>query len=182
MSMLPDFINEKIIILSVGLNPSPNSVRCGYPFATPQNRFWRALNQSKLVNQFYPPNVESMQSLLVDEHIGFTDVVKRTTTGASDLRAKDYRKWAPVLHTKIETFAPRIVWFHGKIAFRNYARYGLGIKESSIEWGVQENTCAGANVFVSPNPSPANAAYSLGDICGWFNKLAKLKSRCLRVC
>ena len=72
MSMLPDFINQKIIILSVGLNPSPNSVRCGYPFATPQNRFWRALNQSKLVHKFYPPSVESMQSLLVDEHIGFT--------------------------------------------------------------------------------------------------------------
>ena len=175
MSMLPDFINPEIIILSVGLNPSPNSVRYGYPFATPQNRFWRALNQSNLVDKFYPPSVDSMQRLLLDEHIGFTDVVKRTTAGASDLRAKDYRKWAPVLRAKIETYAPQIIWFHGKIAFRNYAQYGMGINGSSIEWGLQEITCADANVFVSPNPSPANAAYSLGDICEWFNKLANIR-------
>ncbi len=177
MQMLPDFINYQIDILSVGLNPSPNSVRYGFPFATPQNRFWRALNQSILVDKFYPPSVESMQRLLLDEHIGFTDVVKRTTAGASDLRVKDYRKWAPVLHAKIETYRPRILWFHGKIAIRNYLRYGLDIRESNIVWGAQEITCAGAEVFVSPNPSPANATFSLEDICAWFNKLAKLKSR-----
>lgn len=172
MEMLADFIDEEIDILSVGLNPSPNSVLLGYPFATSQNRFWRALNQSELVGKYYAPSIDSMQNLVLDEHIGFTDVVKRTTKGASDLRVGDYRKWAPGLCTKIETFRPRIVWFHGKVAYRNFVRYGMGRKIDNVNWGEQEITCAGALAFVSPNPSPANAAYSLTDIVEWFDKLA----------
>jgi TDG/mug DNA glycosylase family protein len=175
MTMLADFIDAEIEILSVGLNPSPNSVLHGFPFATVQNRFWRALNQSDLVDKFYVPGVDSMHSLLRDEHIGFTDVVKRTTRGASDLRVGDYRRWAPVLRLKIEHFCPGIVWFHGKVAYRNFVRYGLGRKVDSIAWGAQDDTCAGAAAFVSPNPSPANAVYSLSDISAWFDKLADLK-------
>ena len=116
METLPDYIDEDVELLAVGLNPSPNSVRCGYPFATQQNRFWRALNQSRLVAAPCPPCVESMRYLLVEEHIGFTDVVKRPTAGAADLRARDYRRWAPLLSTKIARYQPRIVWFQGKMA------------------------------------------------------------------
>lgn len=171
---LADFINEDVDILSVGLNPSPNSVRDGYPFATPQNRFWRALNASQLVVRCYPPGVESMHRLLIDEHIGFTDVVKRPTPGASGLCARDYRQWAPILRDKIEQFRPRIVWFQGKMAYQNYLRYGLGRNASNVEWGAQEAPCGSAAVFVTPNPSAANAAYSLEQITRWFDHLAEL--------
>lgn len=179
MVTLPDYLDEGMAILAVGLNPSPNSVRCGYPFATPQNRFWRALNQSALVTGCYPPGVDSMQRLLIEEHIGFTDVVKRATAGASGLRARDYRQWAPVLRDKIERYRPRVVWFQGKIAYRNYARYGLGRKLSRVEWGAQDILCGGAAVFVTPNPSAANAAYSLSDIGAWFDRLAEFRQRVL---
>lgn len=177
MEMLADFINADVEILSIGLNPSPNSVLHGFPFATPQNRFWRALNQSKLVDKCYPPSVESMQGLLLDEHIGFTDVVKRTTRGASQLRVGDYRQWAPVLRIKIESVQPRIVWFHGKVAYRNFVRFGMDRDIDAIDWGEQNSSCVGAVAFISPNPSPANAAYSLNDIAGWYDSLATVKRR-----
>ncbi len=177
MKTLPDTIDEDIDILAVGLNPSPNSVRYGYPFATPQNRFWRALNQSRLVAVYYPPSVESMQRLLLDEHIGFTDVVKRSTAGAAGLRTGDYRRWAPVLGAKIARYQPRIVWFQGKMAYTNYLRYGLDVRRIRIEWGAQDILCGSAAVFVTPNPSAANAAYSLKDIAAWFDRLAAFRSQ-----
>jgi len=175
METLPDFIDENIDMLAVGLNPSPSSVSCGYPFATRQNRFWRALNQSRLVAASYPPGVESMWRLLIDERIGFTDVVKRPTAGASGLRARDYRRWAPLLSTKIARYRPRIVWFQGKMAYANYLRYGLDDKQTRFDWGAQDVSCGGAAVFVTPNPSAANAVYSLNDITAWFDRLAAFR-------
>ncbi|HCU90338.1 MAG TPA: mismatch-specific DNA-glycosylase [Gammaproteobacteria bacterium] len=177
METLADFIDIDVDILSIGLNPSPNSVLYGFPFATPQNRFWRALNQSKLVNKRYPPSVESIQALLLQEHIGFTDVVKRTTRSGSDLRVEDYRRWAPILRSTIDSVCPRIIWFHGKVAYRNFAQFGLGQMVGSIDWGEQKSSCAGAVIFISPNPSTANAAYSLAEITAWYDKLAIVRRR-----
>ena len=51
--------------------------------------------------------------LFLQHGIGFTDVVKRPTAGGGDLRAADYREWAPVLRARLLEFAPDIAWFHG---------------------------------------------------------------------
>jgi hypothetical protein len=32
-------------------------------------------------------------------------------------------------------------------------------------------------VFVTPNPSPANAAYTLDELTGWMRRLAALRVR-----
>lgn len=173
---LPDYISEDIDILSIGLNPSPNSVRGGYPFATPQNRFWRALNHSRLVRRPRPPSVESMRRLLIEDRIGFTDLVKRPTAGASGLRADDYKQWAPILRSKIKRVRPRILWIHGKLAYRNLLRYGFGSRVDTVEWGEQPVPEITAGVFVTPNPSPANAVYSLEDIVYWYQRLAEFRA------
>lgn len=177
MKTLPDYLDRNIDILAIGLNPSPNSVRHGYPFATTQNRFWAALNESCLVTKDYPPGIESMQRLLRAEHIGFTDVVKRPTPGVAQLRAEDYRRWAPVLMDKIRRNHPRVLWFQGKITYLKFLRYGLERRSKGVEWGAQQELIAGAGAFVTPNPSPANAAYSLQDITAWIDKLAVYVSR-----
>jgi len=177
METLADFIDSDVDILAVGINPSPNSVRAGYPFATPQNRFWRALNQSKLVMQCYEPSRESMQKLLQCEHIGFTDVVKRPTAGISELRAADYRLGAAGLLRKIAQYRPRIIWFQGKVGYRMYCRYGLNEKPQVINWGIQPSTEPKMSIFVTPNPSPANAVYSIDDIIMWINNLATFAER-----
>lgn len=173
---LADYLAEGLEIVSIGLNPSLSAVREGYYFATPQNRFWRALNASGLIDEPLTPGVAAMQQLLQVERIGFTDVVKRPSASGKVLRAADYRQWAPVLREKLLHYRPCIAWFHGKQACQNYLRYvtGKGAEGSAsatLEWGAQPWRIGPIQVFVTPNPSPANAAFSLAVITEWFARL-----------
>ncbi|WP_455234419.1 mismatch-specific DNA-glycosylase [Thiogranum longum] len=171
MNTLPDILSCDLKVLSIGLNPSLASVSSGFYFANPRNRFWKALNASALVRQPAVPGPEAMHRLLVCEGIGFTDLVKRPTRGAADLRAADYRDGATRLSDIIELYRPRCAWFHGKLAYRHFARYA-GLEGADFGWGLQSQAIGGASLFVTPNPSPANAVFSLADLVGWYNRLA----------
>jgi len=175
---LPDYLRSDLAIVSIGLNPSLPSVRAGYYFANPRNRFWRALGGSGLVpsEEAMEPGIATMEILLRRYAIGFTDVVKRPTAGGHDLRAADFREWAPVLKGKLLKWAPGIAWFHGKQAYAGYLRYGEGIAPA-IDWGEQPLRLGRSRVFVTPNPSPANAAFSLADLVAWYARLAGFGER-----
>ena len=175
MKTLPDYLRSGLAIVSIGLNPSLPSVRDGFYFANPRNRFWRALNASGLVAEELVPGPAAMDILLERYRIGFTDVVKRPTAGGHDLRAADYREWAPVLRGKLERYQPAIAWFHGKQAYAAYLRYGEGVKPG-IEWGEQPRRIGVTPVFVTPNPSPANAAYSLDVLTDRYRQLSNIAS------
>ena len=112
---LPDHLREGLDILFVGLNPSQYSAEVGHYFANPRNRFWPAFNMSGLVGR---PVTFDEDATLLDDGIGFTDVAQRPTPMGSGLRAADFREWAPVLKGKIVRFAPKLVCFHGLIAYK----------------------------------------------------------------
>ena len=173
---LKDYIRSGLDIVSIGLNPSLPSVREGFYFANPRNRFWRALNASGLVPEPLEPSVMAMERLFNEYAIGFTDVVKRPTAGGGELRAADYRAWAPQLKERLGAAAPVIAWFHGKQAWTNYLYYGEGRREPA-DWGEQLFRLGSSRVFVTPNPSPANAAYSHKDIVVWYRRLKALRDR-----
>lgn len=178
LETLPDFLCSGLAIVSIGLNPSLPSVRAGYYFANPRNRFWPALHGSGLVasEAAMQPGVAAMEILLQRHKIGFTDVVKRPTAGGHDLRAADFRKWAPLLQKKLASCTPAIAWFHGKQAYAGYLRYGEGITPA-IDWGEQPLRLGGSRVFVTPNPSPANAVFSLADLIAWYTRLGEFRDR-----
>jgi TDG/mug DNA glycosylase family protein len=44
--------------------------------------------------------------------------------------------------------------------------------QATVELGVQPQVFAGAPIFVTPNPSPANARYSLDELIGRYRELA----------
>ena len=167
MNTLPDYLREGLDIVLVGLNPSEYSVREGHYFANPRNRFWTAFNRSGLISQEIPMELDHT---LIDHGIGFTDVVKRPSRQASGLRAQDYRRWAPVLKEKLERYQPLIACFHGLMAYSIYLRYAEGIKDKP-KLGPQAHSIGGSQVFVVPNPSPANAQYSLDTLAEWYRKL-----------
>ena len=171
MQTLPDYLATELRLLSIGLNPSLPSVRAGFYFANPRNRFWNALHASELVSANYVPARGVEQQLLEQEGIGFTDVVKRATRGARELRASDYRSWAPQLEEKLRRFAPHCAWFHGKLAYRNFLRHA-SLAEHPVTWGEQPARIGDTRIFVTPNPSPANAVYSLADLVDWYKRLA----------
>ncbi len=168
---LPDYLEEGLQIVFVGLNPSVYSVEVGHYFANPRNRFWAALNRSKLINREVTPEDDAA---LLRDGIGFTDVVKRPTRQGSSLKTSDYRDWAPVLKEKLIKYKPRIASFHGMMGYRAYLKHAEKA-DGKLDLGLQERLIGEARVFVVPNPSPANAQYSLDDLVGWYNRLQELR-------
>ncbi len=168
LDTLTDYLEEGLDLVFVGLNPSSFSVEKGHYFANPRNRFWAALNRSGLVSEALSPERDTE---LLRHGIGFTDVVKRPTPQASGLTAADYRRWSPVLRDKLLYYQPGIVCFHGMTGYKGYLKYGEGVTEKP-ELGLQERTIGVSRIFVVPNPSPANAQYSLDDLVYWYQRLA----------
>ena len=169
---LPDLLKPGLSLVFVGLNPSEYSAREGHYFANPRNRFWTAFNRSALL----PPALgrecsPSDDAALLERGIGFTDVVKRPTPQGSGLRAADYRRWAPLLREKLLQCQPRLVCFHGLMAYKAYLRYAEGEK-AAPELGLQPRAIGESSVFVVPNPSPANARYSVEALTEWYDEVA----------
>ena len=172
LDTLPDLLAPNLRLLSIGLNPSLPSVVAGFYFANPRNRFWRALNGSALLREPVEPGRAAMTELLQRESIGFTDVAKRPTRGAGDLRAQDFRAGAVLLRAHIERYQPVVAWFHGKVAYQNFARHA-DLDTGRPGWGEQVPMIGGTRIYVTPNPSPANAVWSLDALVQWYNKLAE---------
>ena len=170
MNTLPDYLRPGLCVISIGLNPSLKSVEAGFYFANPRNRFWPALLASGLAPPTLTPGPDAVRLLFEEYGIGFTDVVKRPSAGGAALRAADFKRFAPELCDKLREHRPRVAWFHGKQAYHGYLRYGEG-RRAEVDWGAQSEL-AGCRVFVTPNPSPANAAYSVADLTDWYRKLA----------
>lgn len=170
MNTLPDYLRPGLRVLSIGLNPSIRSVEAGFYFANPRNRFWAALLASGLAPSYLVPGADAVRVLFEEHGIGFTDVVKRPSAGGASLRAADFRRFAPQLRDKLDEHRPGVAWFHGRQAFDGYLRYAEG-REPGGGWGEQP-AIAGCRVFVTPNPSPANAAYSLDVLSDWYRRLA----------
>ena len=174
LETLPDYLRLGLDIVLIGLNPSAYSVRAGRYFANPRNRFWPAVSAAMLAGRTVGPEDDAG---LLEIGIGFTDVVKRPTPQASGLSAADYRWDAPLLREKLLSYEPAIACFHGLTAYRAYLRYAEGItKPGAISLGRQDLTIGNSRVFVLPNPSPANARYSLADLTGWYVELNRWRA------
>lgn len=170
MDTLPDYLAPGLRLLSVGINPSLRAVREGFYFPNPQNRFWPALNASGLLAQPVTPGPAAMSLILTRDHIGFTDVCKTASSMAHHLRAADYRAGAERLARVVGEYRPPLLWFHGATAYRAFCRHALA-PQDTVALGLQPQTFAGARIFVSPNPSPANARYSLDHLIDSYRQL-----------
>ena len=167
---LPDLLRTDMCVVSIGLNPSLKSVEAGFYFANPRNRFWSAFNRAGFVPETLTPGPAAQQRLLDHYGIGFTDLVKRPTRGSGALRAADFRAGAPVLERKLLEYQPSVAWFHGKLAYSRFLRCTGGGEVSG--WGAQTHEIGQSRVFVTPNPSPANAAFSIEVIVRLYSELA----------
>ncbi len=108
--------------------------------------------------------------------IGFTDVVKRASGNAAELVRGDFERWAPRLYGKLRRAAPRVACFHGLTAFRPFLALALGDTERAPTLGAQPEVIGSTRLFVVPNPSPANAHFTLADQAAWYDRLADFLS------
>jgi len=135
-----------------GLNPALSAVRDGHNFSNPSNRFWRVLHLAGFTPRLLRADEERE---LLQYGCGLTSAVSRPTKSASELKRQDYLSAAPVLENKTRKFAPANLAFLGKAAYA-----GISLR-ADVEWGRQPETFAGAAVWLLPNPSGLNRAFTL---------------------
>jgi double-stranded uracil-DNA glycosylase len=167
---LPDRLRPGLDVVFVGINPGEYSALAGHYYARPTNQFWKLLSASGLVGRELTCRDDSR---LLDLGIGLTDVVKRATRSANQLRAVDFRKDAPRLLAKLEKVRPRVVAFNGKMGYTNFRRALENFDGHGTRLGLQAEGLAGARVFVLPSTSPANARLPRSTKLRYFRQLAR---------
>ena len=65
----------------------------------------------------------------------------------------------------MQRYAPRTIAFLGKAA------YAAIVARRELEWGLQADTFAGAAVWLLPNPSGLNRAFSLAQLVEAYGAL-----------
>lgn len=166
---LPDILEGDLDIVFVGINPGHYSARVGHYYAQPANRFWPLLYRSNLL----PRPLNSLDDWKLPRfRMGLTDLVKRTTSGANELRREELKKGGVFLQRKLKFYRPRMVCFNGLLVYRILFNKDGGP-------GLQEEKFGSTQVYVIPSTSPRNAQYTNQVLLGWFAKLNLLKNEML---
>ncbi len=149
---LSEILAPGLSVIFCGLNPALSAVRDGHNFSNPSNRFWRVLHLAEFTPRLLRADEERE---LLQYDCGLASAVSRPTKSASELKRQDYLSAAPILENKIRKFAPANLAFLGKAA---YAAISL---RADVEWGRQPEEFAGAVIWLLPNPSGLNRAFTL---------------------
>ena len=162
---LPDYLALGLKLLFVGINPGFVSAAAGHYYANPRNPFWRLLHEAGLTSDLLGPEEDARMPTF---GYGLTDMVKRSSRGAGDLKTIEFVAGRQRLTRLVRHFKPRAVCFNSKTAFEGY--FGKG---ACRRFGPQEVSLASAPVFVLPSTSPANAAVPLAVKKRYFRALKR---------
>jgi TDG/mug DNA glycosylase family protein len=138
-------------VLFVGINPDPASADCGHHFANPRNSFWKLLRESGFTERQYAPFEEAQ---LISAGIGITNLIPRVSRSSSELTASDFERGRRALRRKVARWRPRAIVFVGVTAWRAMQ------KRPGRPAPAGPREIHGASVWVLPNPSGRNAAYT----------------------
>lgn len=151
-------------VVFCGINPGRWSARAGAAFANPRNDYWRLLHAAGFTSRLLGPEE---QRELLSFGIGLTNAARRTTRGASDLRAADFDGARERLEAIVRVHGPAVIAFVGKAAYQ-------GVFGERAEHGLQERRLGETALFVLPSTSPANAAVPWDERLRWFRALREL--------
>ena len=157
-------IAPRLDVLFVGINPSLWSGATGVHFARPGNRFWRALHRAGFTDRLLSP-FEGRE--LLKTKIGITNLVNRATPSADELSREDFQSGARKIERKVRRYRPKVVAFVGMGAYR------VAFARPRARGGEQEETIAGARVWVLPNPSGRTAGYQMPALARAFRDLRR---------
>jgi TDG/mug DNA glycosylase family protein len=159
---LEDILAEHLAVIFCGINPGVMAAAQGHHFAGRGNRFWRTLHLAGFTPEEVRP--ENDRTIL-QYQCGLTAVVERPTARADQLSLHEFTAAAADFEQKIERYAPRFVAFLGKAAY--CALSG----QRDIAWGLQPKTFGNAAVWILPNPSGRNRAFTLDQLVGAYRQL-----------
>lgn len=145
-----------------GINPGLRAAASGHHFEGRGNRFWRTLHGAGFTDRLLRPEDDH---LLLDYRCGLTTVVARPTARAEELSSAEFLAAAAALEQKIARYRPGCIAFLGKVA------YGAIAGRSALTWGRQPDTLQGSSVWVLPNPSGRNRAFTLAGLVEAYRAL-----------
>jgi double-stranded uracil-DNA glycosylase len=132
---LPDILDHGLVLVFIGINPSPMAATTGHRFAGPSNRFWRVIHLAG----FTPVLLRADQDRLLPRYgCGLISAVSRPTRRASELTRAELFTAGDALRAKIERHWPKWVAFLGKGA------YSAIMARRDVAWGMQEKTLGAA--------------------------------------
>src|SRR5262249_14283165 len=155
-------VGEPLRVLFCGINPSLYSAATGWHFARPGNRFWPALHLSGYTPRLLAPREQQEIALY---GLGITNVVARATAQAAELSAEELRAGGARLIQLAERLQPRDDSIAGGTAYR----VAFGRPRAAI--GPKEETIGPASLWVLPNPSDLNAAWTMPRLVDAFRAL-----------
>jgi double-stranded uracil-DNA glycosylase len=159
---IPDILAPDLDVVFCGINPGMRSALLGQHFAGRGNRFWPVLHAAGFTPELVA--AQNSRNLLV-HRCGITSAVERPTVAASELKRGDFVAGRPALEEKILRFRPRFVAFLGKAA-------GCAVLEPrGLDWGPQTALFAGAKVWLLPNPSGLNCAFTFATLTRMYREL-----------
>ena len=159
---LEDILAPGLSVVFCGINPGLTAAAQGHHFAGRGNRFWRTLHQAGFTRDEIPP--ERDRSIL-EYGYGLTAVIQRPTARADQLSAQEFTATAADFEQKIVRYAPRWVAFLGKAA------YAALSGQKDLAWGPQQRLFGSARVWVLPNPSGRNRAFTLEQLVAAYGRL-----------
>jgi TDG/mug DNA glycosylase family protein len=159
---VPDLIAPNLKVLFVGINPGLYTAAIGRHFGRPGNRFWPALFAGGFTDRLLSP---WENELLLARGYGITNLVKRATARADELASDELKAGAKSLLKKIRRYNPKFVAIVGITSYR------IAFDRPLAKLGRQDETIAGAAVWVLPNPSGLNAHYQPAALAKLFREL-----------
>lgn len=159
---VPDVIAPGLDVLFCGINPGLYTAAVGHHFARPGNRFWPALHAAGFTPRVLAPHEE--RELLALGY-GITNVVDRATATADEVTAGELAEGGRRLVAKVTRERPRYLAVLGIGAYRSaFAR-------PRAKLGLQPESIAETRLWVLPNPSGLNAAYSAKELARMLAEL-----------
>ncbi|XP_050530008.1 caprin homolog isoform X2 [Daktulosphaira vitifoliae] len=141
---LPDHLTNNLDIVIIGINPGLFAAYKGHHYAGPGNHFWKCLYLSGLTPE---PMTADDDYKLLQNGIGFTNMVERATKGSADLTRKEIKEGSQILLEKLQRFKPKIAVFNGKLIFEVFS----GKKD--FTFGRQPELVDGTNTYMWVMPS-----------------------------
>jgi TDG/mug DNA glycosylase family protein len=157
---LPDFVAPGMRVLFCGLNPSVHAALRGVPYVSPGNRFWPAARAAGLVAADRDP-WQALRSC----GVGSTDLVKRATPRAGELRPAEFRAGVGRVERLVAWLRPRAVCFVGLSGYRTAVQRDAGV-------GWQPRPFGSSPAYVMPSTSGLNARTSLASLADHLRQVA----------
>jgi TDG/mug DNA glycosylase family protein len=162
---LPDTVGPGMRLLVCGLNPSVYSADAGVGFARPGNRFWNAALAAGIVTR-----ARDTRHALVAHGIGMTDLVKRATPRADELKREEYRAGVARVERLVRWLQP------GAVCFVGLAGWRAAVDRRAVA-GEQPDGIGGRPAYVMPSTSGLNARTPPSELADHLRAAATLADR-----